>query len=361
MKPPVVVGTGLVAMDVVLRGAANQPVRSCTGGTCGNVLTILAYLGWRSVPAARLALDHAGALVEKDLTTWSVDVDFLHLGPERPTPIVVQRLLKGRNGEAVHKFSWSCPCCGSWLPRYTPVSKAAASEVVAQVPKASVFFFDRPSPGAIAMATAYAAAGALIVFEPSANGDPRAFDAALALADVVKYSDQRLAALPRHSVGRRVLEIQTLGQDGLRFRFSGGSRAAAWKVLPAIGIAQTVDSAGAGDWSTAGLLHEIATKGRDGFASCASETIEAGLQYGQALAAWNCGFEGARGGMYERTKRQFRSDVATILKGVKTVKAVPQLPATNPQLAQICPACPDAKPSASRTRRQQMLSSRTVA
>jgi len=211
------------------------------------------------------------------------------------------------------------------------------------------------------MATAYAAAGALIVFEPSANGDPRAFDAALALADVVKYSDQRLAALPRHSVGRRVLEIQTLGQDGLRFRFSGGSRAAAWKVLPAIGIAQTVDSAGAGDWSTAGLLHEIATKGRDGFASCASETIEAGLQYGQALAAWNCGFEGARGGMYERTKRQFRSDVATILKGVKTVKAVPQLPATNPQLAQICPACPDAKPSASRTRRQQMLSSRTVA
>lgn len=361
MRPPIIVGTGLVAMDVVLRGAAKEPVRSCAGGTCGNVLAILGYLGWRSVPAARLTHDHAGALVEKDLKAWGVDVDFLRLAPERPTPIVVQRLLRGRNGEAVHKFSWSCPCCGAWLPRYTPIPKAAASKVVAEVPKASVFFFDRPSPGAIAMATAYSAAGALIVFEPSANGDPRAFDAALALADIVKYSDQRLAALPRRAAERRVLEIQTLGQDGLRFRLSNGARSAAWKVLPAIGVTQTVDSAGAGDWSTAGLLHEIATNGRDGFTSCAPERVEVGLQYGQALAAWNCGFEGARGGMYERTVRQFRGDVATILKGAKTVKAVAQLPAANAQLAQICPACPHAKPPAARVRRQQAYSARTVA
>lgn len=348
MTTPVVVGTGLIAMDVVLRGEANLPVRRCTGGTCGNVLAILAYLGWDAVPVARLAQDRAGVLIEKDLNAWSADARFLRMPSERPTPIVIQRLLAGPNGEPIHKFSWTCPCCGSWLPRYTPISKVAAAQVVAEVPKPAVFFFDRPSPGAVAMAAAYSTAGALVVFEPSAKGDPRAFEAALALADVVKYSDQRMATLPHHVPSRRLMEIQTLGRDGLRYRFTKGSRSTAWKLLPAVVARQTIDSAGAGDWSTAGLLHHVGRGGRAGFTACSSDAVEAALHYGQALAAWTCAFEGARGGMYERTARQFRTDVGTLVNGSKQLKAVVQLPPATSKLAEICPSCADSKQAVAR-------------
>ena len=56
---PVVVGTGLVALDVVMNSDAHQPPRLWAGGTCGNVLTSLSYLGWQAYPVSRLNKDTA--------------------------------------------------------------------------------------------------------------------------------------------------------------------------------------------------------------------------------------------------------------------------------------------------------------
>ena len=52
---PTVFGLGLVALDVILDPCAVQPLLY-SGGTCGNVLTILSYLGWEARPIARLAV-----------------------------------------------------------------------------------------------------------------------------------------------------------------------------------------------------------------------------------------------------------------------------------------------------------------
>ena len=52
---PVCAGTGLVALDIVFNGDSTVPPRMWAGGSCGNVLTILSYLGWQAVPLARLA------------------------------------------------------------------------------------------------------------------------------------------------------------------------------------------------------------------------------------------------------------------------------------------------------------------
>ena len=54
---PVVAGTGLVALDVVINHATGSPQKVFAGGTCGNVLTILSYLGWLSYPIARMDRD----------------------------------------------------------------------------------------------------------------------------------------------------------------------------------------------------------------------------------------------------------------------------------------------------------------
>ena len=342
MTVPVVVGTGLIALDVVLRGSENAPVRQCAGGTCGNVLTVLAYLGWKSIPVARHAADRASAIVRDDLEHWRVDTRFIDLEPKRPTPIVIQRILHGEDGEPIHRFSWTCPCCGAWLPRYQPVGARAAEPVLRDVQSPTVFFFDRPSRGAIELAHRYSATGTLIVFEPSALGDRAHFGGALEAADIVKYSDQRLAALPTHrpSVPRR-LEVQTLGARGLRFRIGAGRRSGAWRNLPAMAAGRVADTAGAGDWCTAGLLQKLARGGRSSFGAADDDEVLEAVRYGQALSAWNCRFEGARGGMYERSRSEFTKDVTSLLGGkrIGPAEATPEHDSTR-LLGEICPSCP---------------------
>jgi hypothetical protein len=46
VKKPRAFGIGLIALDLVMGADRESSVRSWAGGTCGNVLSILAYLGW---------------------------------------------------------------------------------------------------------------------------------------------------------------------------------------------------------------------------------------------------------------------------------------------------------------------------
>jgi fructokinase len=138
-----------------------------------------------------------------------------------------------------------------------------------------------------------------VFFEPSGRGDERLFAEALELSHVVKYSDQRIFDLADGSPSdNRMLEVQTLGLDGLRYRTLHRKRHDGWRALKAVPAGCTVDSCGSGDWCTAGMIATMAAEGRAAFESSTLAEIKDGLVYGQELAAWNCSFEGARGGMY---------------------------------------------------------------
>jgi hypothetical protein len=56
---------------------------------------------------------------------------------------------------------------------------------------------------------------------------------------------------------------------------------------------------------TAGLLLRIAAKGFAKINKSTDEQIAGAIRFGQALAAWNCHFEAARGGMYGVSRKQF--------------------------------------------------------
>jgi fructokinase len=116
--------------------------------------------------------------------------------------------------------------------------------------------------------------------------------------------------------------------------------------------ARVVDTAGAGDWCTAGLLAHIGTGGAVGFDEVTRDEIRAALHYGQALSAWNCEFEGARGGMYERTPREFASAIEAIVNGAAdpTVTAVEA--EAHDALDDLCPSCPGPKKAAKAARTQ---------
>lgn len=298
-RTPKILGTGLVALDLVVSSDPETPIRSWAGGTCGNVLSILAWLGWDAYPIARMNEDAASTRVRADLERWGVHLDLSGCGPAVHTPIIVQEIRQSSKGGSTHRFSWSCLRCGGWLPSFKPVTRAVVDRVAPHVPGTSVFFFDRVSRGALDMAAAAAAEGAVVMFEPSGRGDEKQFIEALAVSHIVKYADQRLAALVGDGSPTNLrLEIQTLGSDGLRFRLPRDGRNPNWRGMKAVVAETLTDSCGSGDWCTAGVLATLATGGITMLDQATVPMVVDALSYGQELAAWNCRFEGARGGMY---------------------------------------------------------------
>lgn len=135
-----------------------------------------------------------------------------------------------------------------------------------------------------------------------------------------------------------MIEIQTLGDRGLRYRHELDGKRSGWLALPAIDAPRLVDTCGSGDWCSAGFLAETFRLQPAGLQKLKPGQLAQALQYGQALAAWNCGFEGARGGMYAATKSGFENQIARLLAGDMRAFPVSTIaPVAAEDLA--CPAC----------------------
>ncbi|UTP39799.1 PfkB family carbohydrate kinase [Phenylobacterium sp. LH3H17] len=342
---PQAFGTGLIALDLVMSADPEAPVRSWAGGTCGNVLSILAYLGWDAYPIGRMNGDPASQRVKADMKQWGVRLDFAGCAPTSHTPIIIQEIRRGRDGAPTHRFSWACPRCGQWLPSFKAVTRHAVEAVAPKLAGSAVFFMDRLSRASLTLAAQASADGAVVVFEPSGKSDPKLFAEALRLAHVVKYADQRLAAVGGVMAedSATLVEVQTLGAAGLKFRHRLGRGISAWKHLDAVPAPRVADTCGSGDWCTAGLVAKVAASGQKGLRAAGVEGIQSALRYGQALAAWNCGFEGARGGMYAIDRSALDAQIEALLSGrLETVPLEPRQKMRSTSIA--CPACPPDKP-----------------
>ena len=337
---PKVFGTGLIALDLVVGPDPDTPVRSWAGGTCGNVLSILAYLGWDAYPIARMNDDVASDRVRTDMKRWGVRLDWANCAPTAHAPIIVQEIRRRRDGRPNHRFSWSCPHCGNWLPPFKAITVDAAEKIKPALAGASVFFLDRLSRGTLTLATEASARGALVVFEPSSKATDKLMAEAVAIAHVVKYADRRLDGVPGVMAGDSavLLEVQTLGERGLKYRHRLGRGGSRWMFFKAISAPRLSDTCGAGDWCTAGLIAKAAAGGQIGFRRAGARAVRAALRYGQMLAAWNCGFEGARGGMYSVSREVFRSQITNLLNG--RLNRLPNVPIRSVPIKVVpCPAC----------------------
>lgn len=344
-KSPKAFGTGLISLDLVMGADPQSPVRSWAGGTCGNVLSILSYLGWESYPIARMNGDAASQRVRADLKGCGVKLDFASCKPTAHTPIIIQQIRKRRDGTPTHRFSWACPTCGEWLPGYKAVTTDAVDAIEPSLTDASVFFFDRVSRAALQLAEKAAAGGAVVVFEPSAKSDPKLFAEALQIAHIVKYADQRLdtTAGLMASNNSFLVEVQTLGEKGLRYRHRLSKGISNWMRLTAIPAPRVADTCGSGDWCTSGLIAGTCREGLSGLRKGGATQLKSALRYGQALAAWNCGYEGARGGMYVTERKVFDKLIDDLLEG----ELEGPLPAVRKGKGRAI-ACPACEPSETR-------------
>ncbi len=307
-----IAGTGLIALDVLLRDE-NAAIYSALGGSAGNVLAILAYLGWSSFPIAHIGSDPAGEGLRKEFNSLGSNTRFLISQDSATTPVIYQW---PGNEEKTHRFSFACPLCGS-KKRFSDYacSHDLVNSVSETVNALQVFYFDRITPLALELAKIYRDRGAIIFFEPSEiRGNDEDIRNALALTDILKYADDRISDLANFDLSNVTVEIQTLGARGLRFR--APSLAIEWIELPAIKTPYIADTAGAGDWCSAGLLYRLLLNNKVTASDIFSHNnLYASLRFGQALSALNCMYEGARGMMRGRSSTYITRAAKALSKG----------------------------------------------
>ncbi|QEK50680.1 carbohydrate kinase [Pedobacter aquae] len=314
---PTCVGNGLVALDVIIGFEGNNQAQFLAGGSCGNVMTILSYLGWNSYPIARLSNNVAGDLLFQDLQKWNVKDDLLQITETGSTPVIIHRILKDKKGDPKHRFEFRNPEDGKYLPSYKPCLAKSVPTIIETVPHSNVFYFDRINRASIDLAKAYKATGTTIFFEPSSVKDQKGFQQSLELADVLKFAQDRIPEYDLlYPVASVPLEIQTLGSLGLKYRKKGEK---SWTKLAGYSIENVIDSAGAGDWLTSGIIMNLFKNKGSNLSELSTDKIEFALHFGQALSAMNCTFEGARGLMYEVPRQELILMISHIVSSSKHI------------------------------------------
>ena len=298
-------GAGFVAMDVVDDDGDRF---AAVGGSCGNVMAILAWLGWATRPIARLGDDETGAFIREELAELGVDLAYLSKEEGVRSPVVLQRFTEARDGTRTHRFSLTCPGCGRWLPCHRPITLTQTRPLACNDDGPDAFYLDRVSPASLRLAVEARARGALVVFEPSSVEDGAKFQRAVDACHVLKYSQERLGHVPDLPYAAApALVVETWAASGLRYRWGGR-----WIRLEAFTVEHVVDAAGSGDWCSAVLIHQLGQRGAAGFLGSRHEMIKRTLEGGQAAAAVNCAFLGARGAMQALALKELNARLAVL-------------------------------------------------
>ena len=303
---PVILGSGLVVLDIILDNGSAEPIFSA-GGTCGNVLAGLSYLGWHSICISRSGKDTAGDLLIHDLVGNGVDTSKVTREEGLFTPRIVEKISSDGNF-AKHSFLLRCPTCGTYLPRFQSPRLDQVADIHRSGVVPDIFFFDRVTPSALKLCEYFRDKGCLIFFEP---GKVKALDAkvkqAIEFSHIVKVTGKEVP--PKHSLGNyhsdlkefedhaSGLLVKTIGKHGLLFRYG---RKDEWHYQPGYRPIVLHDCCGAGDWCSAGFLyrlHQIALREHLSILESVSQSglVRSSLEFAQMLSALSCSFVGARG------------------------------------------------------------------
>lgn len=289
----IIVGAGLISLDVLIWDGKKVPISYYVGGTCGNVMMILSHMGWNAYPIARLDDTKDGMRVLEDMKRHHVNTDFIST-QDGKTPVIVQRNFINKDGIPTHKFE-SRNNIGRFYLDFKSLTLKQANEVIERidfVPK--LFFFDRVSPAILKLATTFREKGTVIFFEPSSRGgNVNMFNKCVEVADIVKFSEQRIKNIEQFKAFKGKLFIQTQGVKGLSYRLNSD-----WKHLAPFVNEKVVDTAGAGDWTAAALINNL-FRDKVVFRICdlLESDLESALEKAQEVGAESCSYEGARGMM----------------------------------------------------------------
>ena len=293
-KTPRLLTAGYLTLDLIVRNLAAGDYWHSAGGTCGNVSIFASALGLDVSLLARVGEDLRGHKVLSDVVAGGINTAGIEQVPGLATPGIVE-LITG-TPEGTHRFTHRCPECAIRLPKQAVVSHSTARTKVKFIKQFDAFFFDRATSATLLLASAAREAGLLVMFEPS--NVPRTAKAlrAAELSDIVKTSRRpgyrgRDWELRPDAATKFIVE--TLGPNGMRVRHRLSTGWGEWQTVTPFPPPHIRDTAGAGDWMTAGLLANLLPR-KD---SISIDPLLASIEHGQRLSAISIAFDSPAGAL----------------------------------------------------------------
>jgi fructokinase len=311
---PFVMGSGLVVLDIILDNGSRIPIFNA-GGTCGNVLAGLSFLGWKSKSISRAGTDFASGILIQDLIESGVNINYVTREEKLNTPRIIEKV-NSDGSYARHTFFLRCPACSRYLPRFRSPRLDIIDNILKENEKPDVFFFDRVTPSTLRLAKEYKKNGALIFFEPHNLKHLEGFRDAIEICHILKFSTNNsfstdiknlvkdTTLLEKIKTFKPSLVIRTLGKEGLLYSNFEDTK---WHYQKGKKLKKVYDTCGAGDWLTIGFLYYLQKKAVKNHKDLIEvlESIDAvkeALDFSQVLAALSSMYVGARGisGLIER-------------------------------------------------------------
>lgn len=282
-------GSGIYCLDTIV--VDGKVTLEEVGGTCGNVMCILAHLGLDTYPQASLDESPEGFKIKADLERYGCDTRFVTNTPDGGTTLL--RVTHRRNPDGTPKISVRAGSPGSRFPKHKFLRKRDEAPAFVQALTTAFvpdfYFFDDPAAGHRLIARELRSMGTTVYFEPARiDGNPDL--ECVALSDIVKFSGENIPDASFADGFNDMLFIQTCGGDGLRYKFRGGE----WKTLPPVFNDHVVDTEGAGDWTTSAIIYGIARTGKR-FTDLDENDLVQILSAAQHYASESVAFMGPKG------------------------------------------------------------------
>lgn len=337
---PNILGAGLVCLDIIRK---KDEILYYSGGSCGNVTSALSFLGWNASVITGNYIDEAGRILSENLLNTSVEQ--IRVGNKySETPRVIEHIFDSNLAKNDHSFSFVCPECERMLPKVKPLTNSQADQVSKSLREYDVFYSDRSAPGIKFLRDIFRKQKNWTVYEPNGARNLKSFFENAFNSNIVKFSYERIPSKIAKELRKLAqnssiqLIVYTIGKKGLTYSYrKKDKKFSDWLHLRPQPSPIVIDSSGAGDWCTAGLLLGLLGNQRTLKGWLTKDEVLSALHYGQALAAISCSFIGGQGLIYADREYTYRNLYNKVdIRGLRKVKPS-FVPKINREL--ICNTC----------------------
>lgn len=299
-----VLGTGNIGLDIIYQREytegfdpskkrnpfVDKLIAEEVGNTCGNVMTMLPYLGVDTYPIGHFDELEQGLKITADLHRYGADTRFVRNSQQGGTTLMTCIHKLDKDGH--HTMSHRATAPNSRFPKRKHLRKDEVQSFLTQLDfTPDAYFFDVAEAGPRELAAELKKQGVLVYFEPENDKELAKFLRSVEASDIVKFSGSNITDSTFVERYPDKLFIRTLGSRGMEFKLRGMG----WKHINPVPNPNEVDWEGAGDWTTSVILAELCKRGKTAVAQLTENEVADILQRAATIASRSVSYMTSKG------------------------------------------------------------------